>query len=82
MVSSVGTRMAVRKSTLTLAADLSGGLDGSVGGVGHRLFGHPGPVALDQVAPRPVSPRHGISLAPRGDEGIGCFPMSAREGAL
>jgi len=40
---------------VTLAADLSSGLDGSVGGVGHRLFGHPGPVALDQVPPRPVA---------------------------
>ena len=67
---------------MTLAADLSGGLEGSVGGVGDRLFGHPGPGAFDQVAPRPVALRHGNSVAPPGQEGIGCFPMFAGEEAL
>ena len=59
---------------VTLAADLSGGLDGSVGGVGHRLFGHSGPVALDQIAPGPVALRHGKSLAPPGGGRNRAFP--------
>ena len=60
---------------MTLGADLSSGLDGSVGGVGHRLFGHPGPVALGQVAPpRPVALRYGNSLAPPGAGRNRVFP--------
>ena len=64
---------------VTLAADLSSGLDGSAGGVSHRLFGHPGPVALDQVASRPVTLRHSKSLAPPGAGRNRVFPY-VREG--